>query len=176
MVLKFKDKNSVILENGKVPATVTFSDSINVVIEDDEGLIISKPGEYEHSGIDVVAREISTDNYTAKSNIAKVTIDGVRVLFLLKALEAKQDDLSQVLEIDILVVREEELDKIDRLTMLYNPKVVVVIPNKLSDEEVTELLKKSFGTSQITVEKQIKPKSDDFESENFIVSFCILKK
>ena len=176
MVLKFKDKNSVILENGKVPATVTLTDSINVVIEDEVGLTISKPGEYEHRGIDVVSREIATDSYSGNSNIAKVTIDGVRVLFLLKSLEAKQDDLSQVLEIDILVVREDELDKIDRLAMLYNPKIVVILPNKLSESGITEVLKKSFGTSLITTEKQIKPKSDDFASENFIVSFCILKK
>lgn len=176
MVLKFKDKNSVLLENGKVPASVTLTDSINVVVEDEVGLSISKPGEYEHGGIDIVAREIATDSYTGIANIAKVTIEGVRILFLLKALEAKQDDLSQVLEIDILVVREDELDKIDRLAMLYNPKIVVILPNKLSENEITDLLKKSFGTSQITSERQIKPKSDDFTSENFIVSFCILKK
>lgn len=176
MVLKFNDKNSVLVENGKVAATVTFDKCIEVSIVDEKTMSFSKPGEYEYKGIDIVSREIVTEGYSACANMTKLTVEGVRVLFLLEALEAKQEDLEQVLEIDILVVRETELDKIDRLAMLYNPQKIVVIPGKLTETEITEILKKSFSTSEIATERQIKPKSEEFSSENFVVSFYILKK
>lgn len=178
MTIKSKDSRSVVLENANINGEVNFEvSSVGVVLSSSEAQMeFRNPGEYEFRGVDIIAREVLvTENFEGNANALKVTIDGVRILFLSNGIEAKQDDLNTILDIDILVLQSKDLANIDRLVMLYNPKKVIVLSEKKESVSVEESLKKSFSTSQISIEKQLKSKEEDFSNENFVVSFYVFK-
>lgn len=176
MVIKNKGQNTAQLDSVNITTFVSLKDCIEVSFEDDSGNIFNKPGEYEYKGVDIVSREIQEDGYKACSNISRVTVEGVRILFLLDGLEAKQDDLAIILDIDVLVIGEDQLEKIDRLAMLYNPKKIIILMNTLKEPAIEDQIKKSFSTASITTERQVKTKQDEYGVESAVVSFTILKK
>lgn len=178
MTIKSKDSKSVVLENSHVGGEVSFEgSSVYVHLNSSESeMDFKNPGEYEFKGVDIIAREVLVgDKFLGDANSMKITMDGVRILFLANGIEAKQDDLNIILDIDILVLQSKDLANIDRLVMLYNPKKVIILSDKKESSSVEESLKKSFSTSQISIEKQVKSKQEEYSSENFVVSFYVFK-
>lgn len=174
MTIKRNDEKSISIESLKITSYIDLGNKLSVHFSEGE-IIFSKPGEYEFKGVDLIVKEQTEESYTGTPNLLKLSVEGVRVLYLIKFFDHKQEEISQILDIDILLIDEVMLDKLDRLVMLYDPKKIIVIQNKLSVDEISEKIKKINSTSQIELEKSIKVKSEDFSSEHFIISFSILK-
>ena len=80
-----------------------------------------------------------------------------------------------LLDIDILVVKETNLAKLNNLVKSTDPKKVAIILDTMKVNEITDLIRKTFTNESISSEKQIKSKEEEFTSENFNVEFILLK-
>ena len=174
MVLKNTGQNSVQIESSNSVAIVRLKDCVELSFEDNS-ISFDKPGEYEHQGIYIILKEVRETGFVSCANTSRVIADGVRVLFVLDSVDLKQDDLSSLLDIDILVVKETNLAKLNNLVKSTDPKKVAIILDTMKVNEITDLIRKTFTNESISSEKQIKSKEEEFTSENFNVEFILLK-
>jgi hypothetical protein len=178
MIIKNLGDSTAIVESTNVVSEFKLLDSYisSVHTSEGESMSLEKPGEYEFKGVDMIFREISTDGLNGFCNICRSVFDGVRLLFLINNLEAKSQDLNLILDIDILIVTDNDLSKLDRLSILYAPAKVVVMQDKKKVSEIEDEIKTLFSTSEILVEKQLKTKEQDYSFDAVSPTFIIIKR
>jgi len=178
MTIRNNNGKNISLENSnKIKAEVSFSDCIVIELTEPSGekVLIDRPGEYEYKGIDIMSREVKLEEYKSCANVSKVTVDGVRTLFIKEGIEPKQDDLNQISDIDIILITEEMLEKLDKHVLNFDPKKVVIMQSKMSSAEITESVKKVLSGANISEAKQFKFKAEDMTPMALIEVYLLTK-
>jgi hypothetical protein len=178
MTIKKPSKSSVLISNSKSDAKITVEgDRFIVEIIGDEPVIIEKPGDYEYGDVAVTALEIGKEKYAGIINLIKVEIEDVKVVFALKAVELKKEEIDILANIDIVINPYESSTLIKNLINDLDPKICILLSNFDNTPNLdVEELKKELGISNIISDTStFKIKSSDLpKGDEFVLSYYVI--
>ncbi|BCX13841.1 MAG: hypothetical protein KatS3mg085_373 [Candidatus Dojkabacteria bacterium] len=168
MKIKRGKGGSVEFAGKKVVALAMWDDIEKALIVkvtyNEKEVIISSPGEYEYSGLGIVAIEATSDKYSGKINLARISVDGVSALFVPQDFSVSKEVKDLMGVCNILVVSNINPANLKTLVDNFNSEFVVIdAQNNL--EEYSKVLKKQFGVDNLVSESVISLEEKDFDTE-----------
>jgi hypothetical protein len=178
MTIKNEKKKVLTLESSnKQLVTVDLTGAFDVKIESgEENFNLTKPGEYEFRGVDVLAKEITTEPFTSNANIYRIGVDRVRVGIIRSFMEIPKEDLASILDLDVLIVPETAMDNLSKLANLFDPEKLIVFQTTSNFEQSFPIITKALTITEVIESGSIKFKEEEFtQSEDKKLQVFYLK-
>ncbi len=181
MVLRKNNSNTISIENSQDKSLITvktLDGQLLVKVQSGSKEIeITKPGDYEYFEDSITGFEIPVEKYTGVINLLKTNVEGIRVVFITQFREIPKEVLSNLANIDILVMPIVNPTSTKNTVNTVEPKKVVALKNFNGGEEVElDSVIKSIGLTSMAEVPSVKHKFGDFAStsEDFLLTGEIL--
>jgi len=181
MTIKRTNTNTLTFENSQNKSSVIIKSLdgqllIKVALSSSE-VEITKPGDYEYFGLSVAGFEIPVEKYMGIINLIRLNMEDVKIVVISKYREIPKELLSNLANIDILVMPLLNGNSVKEITSDIDPKKLIIIKSFEGSEEIEiDSIKKTLGLQVIEEVTSSKSKALDFEigSEDIILSGEIL--
>ncbi len=174
MVIKKVSNDEIVIESLKSKTSVKQYNGDLTISIDSEDVNINKPGEYEFGDIQLVALEITPDQYNSKVNFARISVEGIDIAVVMTEIVADKDHLRDIADVQMLIVSNDvSLDSIKKLLTYFEPQALIFL--NVSD---SAQLQKDLSLPNLTTDKVLKFKNTDFKSDNeaVVINSFVLEK
>lgn len=175
MELKLSKKNEIEIKGNEVTVLISDdtvkSDNYDVILSssyEGSGFFLNIPGEYEISGVSIVAQ---SSNDQGLIDITEFIVDDVSIVYIDDNFTYKKflhDNLGQV---NILLLKTNGKIDINKLLNNFDPEYLVLLGEK---EKAEDFVKKA-NLSNIVYDNKLKLRSDMVGKEDFILQTVIFE-
>ncbi len=169
IVKKKKNEATFKYLDNNVNLTLDEKGVISITVESPKGNNeVSKPGEYEYSGLNLTCLEVFDGEYKAKIDMLNIGLENnIDVMFLFKDIEISDYLKDKVKAINVLVTNMANLALLKNIIKTFQPEKVILFEdfNGQASSEDLEKLKSEFGKVEKIESSKIKFKESDFNTE-----------
>src|SRR5260221_6944629 len=121
MVIK-KQGKALVIDSQNDEITIGNDQAMKVSFKEGK-MAIDKSGEYEVSGVSVLAVEVSAMDYVGRINLLTLNIEGIDVGIMFEDVTSDKETLKDIANLDIIVVSKDvSTDTVKKLVTYFEPQ------------------------------------------------------
>jgi len=171
MVIRRSNSNTLSVENSQDKSIISVKSLDGQLVlkvqSGSEEIEISKPGDYEYFEDGITAFELPIEKYIGLIHLIKLNVECIKIVIATNIREISKEVLSNLANIDILVVPLVNANAAKQIASAIEPKKIVIVKSfNMAEEVELDSVKKALGIANMEEVTSVKHKPLDFASSS----------